>query len=239
MPSAMFTGAQPAPAPPSRSSRSSARRWPGGCAGLEERGLERLDLVGRVVAEPQRGARAAERGLELGRRPARGALSPGVVVAPPSPVLRAAVVGGAAAQHPGPVEHEVPASRARRAVAPVVARRAASRRPAGRRASGPRPQGRSRGPPRSRARLAPLPPAARRAPRRPSRPRRPRSRLPSGRARRDRSPRPGSPDRYGRAVSESTIADSRSAVPPAPLRSPSSWWFDGSKISDWLPWLPL
>jgi len=93
------------------------------CAGLEERGLERLDLVGLVVAEPHRRARAAEGGLEIGRRPARGALPPGVVVAPPSPVLRAAVVGGAAAENPSAVEREGPASRARRAVAPVMARR--------------------------------------------------------------------------------------------------------------------
>ena len=94
-----------------------------GRARLEERRLERLDLVGRVVAEPHRGARAIEGGREIGRRPAGRAPPPRVVVAPPAPVLRAAVVGGAAAEHPGPVEREHPAPRARGAVAPVMARR--------------------------------------------------------------------------------------------------------------------
>src|SRR5215470_4632908 len=83
--------------------------------------LERLDLVGREVAQPKSLDRSGEQRPQLLAGPSRAArCRPGIVVAPPSGKLSAAVVGGASAYYPGPFEGQLLASRTLPPVSPVV-----------------------------------------------------------------------------------------------------------------------
>src|SRR5262249_31718175 len=69
---------------------------------FKKRLLERLDLVGREVAQSKSLDRSGEQGPQLLAGPSRAARRrPGIVVAPPSGKLSAAVVGRASAYYPG------------------------------------------------------------------------------------------------------------------------------------------
>ena len=70
--------------------------------GIDERAMERGDLVVAEPANPHPQGRLAEQGQEVLGAPAReAARGPAVVVEPVSPRDRAPVVGGAAPDHPG------------------------------------------------------------------------------------------------------------------------------------------